>query len=310
MPSKRNKGTKKKKSSAKGKHSTTFAAADGTELLSIRRHTDEELFGLGYKFYLGECSICMHSMPLDESQRYFTSCCMNGICKGCALASQLADLKCRRTTVCAFCRQPEPDEGPRGDEIKVAQIQKRVDAGDAEAYFFLGQQYYRGQYSLPQDLSKAIELWEVAAKLGSVEANFNLASTFRDGGHRVKKNMNKAVYHYEIAAMGGHHLARRSLGNICLYKAKEEIARRSLGLNQFRPIEVEEEAIDGLDRALKHWLIAAKMGDEGSLSSILVMYKTGYVTKDDYTQALLGYQNAMEEIKSDERSKAKNYKYE
>merc|ERR1712129_532506 len=101
-----------------------------------------------------------------------------------------------------------------------------------------------------------------------------------DGDWGVKKDTKKMLYHYEVAAIGGHSVARHNLG--CL------------------------EYNGGMfDRALRHWMISAKMGYEISLKYILKLHKMGHATKNDYAQALLGYQNATEEMRSDERDEAK-----
>merc|ERR1712129_442780 len=98
----------------------------------------------------------------------------------------------------------------------------------------------------------------------------------------VKKDTEKMLYHYEVAAIGGHFAARCNLG--CF------------------------ECGEGrTDRALRHFTISAKMGHEDSLKNILVMHKMRCATKDDYTQALLGYQHATDEMRSHERDEAKAY---
>ncbi|EJK53784.1 hypothetical protein THAOC_26703 [Thalassiosira oceanica] len=50
--------------------------------------------------------------------------------------------------------------------------------------------------------------------------------------------------------------------------------------------------------AVQHFMITAKMGYEPSLNAIKDMFKEGHVTKAQYTEALLGYRDAMEEMKS------------
>jgi len=282
MPSNKKKGSKKKKnSSAKGKQTAAAADRGGNEL-PPKRHTDEVLFGLGHESYLGECSICMIPLPLDESQCSSMQCCMNIICNGCAVASQLADKKAGRVVTCAFCREPTPKNDMSRDRKIIAQVQKRVEAGDALAHYQLGHFRVKGQHGLPKNAAKGIELWKMAAKLGSVHAHYSLADKYRDGDWGVKKDTEKILYHYEVAAIGGHFLARHNLG---VFEGKEE----------------------RVDRALRHWMISAKMGYEDSLKNILKLHKMGCATKDDYAQALLGYQKATEEMRSEERGEAKVY---
>ena len=59
------------------------------------------------------------------------------------------------------------------------------------------------------------------------------------------------------------------------------------------------------DRAVRHLLISAKMGHDESLAMIKNMHMGGMTTKEQYTEALKGYQNAVEEMKSHDRDEAK-----
>ena len=104
----------------------------------------------------------------------------------------------------------------------------------------------------------------------------------------VWRGMKKANHYYELAAMGGELEARHNLGYY--------------------------ELIAGnMDRALKHFMIAAVGGEKKSLTAIQVMFKMGDVTKEDYTQALRAYQTFLVEIKSVQRNEAaaanEDYKY-
>ena len=61
------------------------------------------------------------------------------------------------------------------------------------------------------------------------------------------------------------------------------------------------------DRALKHWRISARMGEESSLKNILELHKMGHATRDDYAQALRAYMKAKDEMSTNERDEAKKY---
>ncbi|EJK54315.1 hypothetical protein THAOC_26069, partial [Thalassiosira oceanica] len=50
---------------------------------------------------------------------------------------------------------------------------------------------------------------------------------------------------------------------------------------------------------------SAEMGNEQSLNSIKEMFKDGRVNKEQYAEALIGYRDAMEEMKSPQREEAK-----
>ena len=50
---------------------------------------------------------------------------------------------------------------------------------DANAFFYLGVEYYEGgRYGLPQDVNKAMDLWNQAAELGSMSAHYFLGNTY------------------------------------------------------------------------------------------------------------------------------------
>ena len=59
------------------------------------------------------------------------------------------------------------------------------------------------------------------------------------------------------------------------------------------------------DLALQHWMISAKLGHEGSLNNVKILFMKGLATKADYAAALRGYQNAIDEMSSPNRDEAK-----
>ncbi|EJK47700.1 hypothetical protein THAOC_33563, partial [Thalassiosira oceanica] len=92
----------------------------------------------------------------------------------------------------------------------------------------------------------------------------------------------KAVKLYEKAAMQGHVASRYNLG--CIEGQK-----------------------GNYDRAISHLLISAKMGFKGSVEMIKFSFMKGHATKEQRTQALKGYHDAVEEMKSHDRDEAKAY---
>jgi hypothetical protein len=54
---------------------------------------------------------------------------------------------------------------------------------------------------------------------------------------------------------------------------------------------------------LKDFIIAANLGDDGSLQALRQLYADGYATKEDYAGALRAYQTAVDATKSEEREK-------
>ena len=192
------------------------------------------------------------------------ACCFKRVCNVCMLAVQNKGM-----FDCPFCRTPRHED----DTSCLAMVQKRVDAKDPAAMTFLGERYYFGRSGLEKNVPRAIELWTEAADLGSIESHFNLGTQYYYGGEGVTQDKAKAVRYYELAAMQGHVEARHHLGN--------------------------HECRNGnYERAIRHYLIAAKMGDGDSLEMIKKIFLGGDATKEQYADALKGYQDAIEEMKS------------
>ena len=66
-------------------------------------------------------------------------------------------------------------------------------------------------------------------------------------------------------------------------------------------ISCEECNAGNYDIALQHWMIAANLGHEESLSEVKQMLMDGLASKADYAEALRGYQSAAEEMRSPDR---------
>ena len=98
-------------------------------------------------------------------------------------------------------------------------------------------------------------------------------------GEGVEKDERKKVYHLEEAAIGGHPKARHNLGYL-------------------------EWKNGMLERAVKHWIIAAKLGYDDSLNALKSCYKDGLISKEDFAAALRGHQAAVDATKSPQREAA------
>ena len=180
---------------------------------------------------------------------------------------------------CAFCRTPCPDN----DVDRLALLQARVEKKDPAAIYFLGKQYFFGALGLPKDVRKAAELYAKAAEIGSVEALHSLGlADYR--GEGVQEDETKAVEFYKKTAMQGHVESRCKLG--CFESQK-----------------------GNFDRAVRHFLISAKMGDKLSLENIKNAFMRRIATKEQYTEAMKGYQDAVEGMKSHDRDEAKRLGY-
>ena len=60
-----------------------------------------------------------------------------------------------KTDICAFCREPAPSS----EEEDIKRTEKLMDANNAYAFYNLGGFYEHGIRGMPQDWSKANELW-------------------------------------------------------------------------------------------------------------------------------------------------------
>jgi len=218
------------------------------------------------------CTICFDLIELPVGQHSkMNACCMKRVCNGCGLAARQRGMFDR----CPFCRTPLPHD----DASMLAMIHKRVGKGDAEAICFLGDWYCHGSHGLTKDVSRAIELWTEAAELGSGDAHYQLGCVYYKG-KGVQEDKPRGVHYWQQAAMKGHVESRHNLGAI-------------------------EYGNGNYELAVQHWMISAKMGHGDSLNNIKKLFKKGHATKAHYAEALLGYRDAMEEMKSPQREEAK-----
>jgi len=231
-----------------------------------------------------DCPICFVRLPTLKTGWRYQTCCGKVICSGCLYAPLYDN---QGNTVdnekCAFCRVPTPSSH---EEI-LERVQKRSDAGDDKAIHGLGISYRDGRYGLPQDYTKALELYHRSAELGHAAAYISIGYAY-DNGDGMEVDKKKAIHYYELGAIAGDADASHNLGN-------------------------SEWRLGNKKRALKHWMIAVKDGNSLSLKSIKKLYTDGDATKDDYTKALQVYQTYLSEIKSAQRDEAaaaqEDYRY-
>ena len=233
---------------------------------------DEQLYSQGLERPEGHfCPLCTLPIPLPMGQHsVISTCCMKRICDGCNVAGQK-----RGMLDCAFCRTKCP--GNQADQL--AMIRARVKKKDPVAINLLGEKYYQGGLGLQKDIQKGVELWTQAAELGSIDTLHHLGIAYCNGVG-VEKDMAKAAEFFAKAAMQGLVESRFKLGSI-------------------------ERQKGSFDRAVRHFLISAKMGHKDSVRVIKNGFMAGLATKEQYVEALKGYQDAVEETKSPQREKAK-----
>ncbi|EJK57684.1 hypothetical protein THAOC_22244 [Thalassiosira oceanica] len=239
------------------------------------RNLHRRLMTSGHERQEGDaCTICFLpvEMPMGEHSRT-NFCCLRRVCDGCILAAQRRGIYSR----CPFCRQPFTRLDDHASLL--AMVRKRADKGDARAKKVLGEQYYDGKLGLTKDVTRAIALWTEAAELGCIGAYFELGLVYHDG-LGVEKDEAKGIQYWQHAAMNGDVSSRGCLG-------------------------VTELQAGNFENALQHLMISAKMGEEVSLNGIRGLLMDGHATKAQYAEALLGYQDAVEEVKSPQREEAK-----
>ena len=234
---------------------------------------DEILFKQPESSHFGDCPICCLPQSIDASKSTFMSCCSKMICIGCYVANIKREVGGRLQLKCPFCRNP----AVKTDEQINEQSMRRInEANDPGAMSHMGGiRYHEG------DFKGAFELIAKAASLGDVKAHHELSVLYKNG-KGVEKDEKKARHHTEQAAIGGHPEARHNLGSI-------------------------EKQRGRMDRAAKHWIIAAKLGVDMSLDYVKKLYKAGVVSKEDFDAALRGHHAAVNATKSPQREEAAEY---
>ena len=222
---------------------------------------------------MGDCPICMVPLPLDLEKSTLKSCCSTAVCSGCDYANLMREMEMRLTPSCPFCRKALTDTDEEDDKLRM----KRIEANDPVALCQEGiAQHEKG------DNKRAFEYWTKAAKLGDADAHCRLALLYQLG-ERFEKDEGGEIYHLEEAAIGGHPIARYHLG-------------------------WHENNNGNVERAVKHWIIAASQGDGESIKELMDMFKMGFLEKDVLAAILRAQKAAVEATKSPQRETAEEWK--
>ena len=236
---------------------------------------DEILFKQPESTHLGDCPICCLPVPIgstSESKFILMSCCSKSVCNGCHYADQKREAESRRQHKCPFCRTVMPKTDEELNEL----LMKRIEVNDPDAMCAMG-----GERWEEGDYEAAFEYWTRAAALGDIGAHYILSNLYWKG-RGVEKDEERELYHLTEASLGGHPEARYNLG-------------------------CTEEQHGRMDRAAKHWIIAANLGDDDSLEAVKILYKHGYVSKEDFAAALRGHYAAIDAMKSPQRDEAATF---
>ena len=230
---------------------------------------DNRLFTQPEESHYGECPICCLPLSFDIDKWTLNSCCCKMICFGCAYANMKCEWEQGLEQRCPYCREPLPTT----DEEVNQNYMKRVKANDPVAIFNMGNNCYR-----EGDYEEAFQYYTKAATLGGIDAHYDLSIMYQLG-QGVEKDEKKELYHLEEASIGGHPSARFNLG------ANEWNSGR-------------------FERAVKHYIIAAKLGHDVALDRVKEGFQVGLVSKEEYAAALRGHQTAVDATKSQQRDEA------
>ena len=231
---------------------------------------DELLFRQPESTHLGDCPICCLPLSLSPKKTNMMACCSKVVCIGCSHANKLRQERDNvQRCSCLFCRHPLP----RSQEEADRNLMKRVGANDPVALTQMGK-----ARSKEGDYDSAFKYFTKAAKVGDAEAHFNLSGMYMKG-EGVEKDYTKEIYHLEEAAIRGHAYARHHLG---LYDGRS----------------------GRIERAAKHFTIAAKLGYDDSIQTLKKYYKDGVVSKEDFAAALRAHHAAVKAMKSPQREVA------
>jgi TPR repeat protein len=184
----------------------------------------------------------------------------------------MQELKGSLAPKCPFCRHPIPGTKAESDK----NVMKRIETDDSVAMSEMGvHHYHEGDYS------GALKYLTKAAELGHIGAH-HLLSELYDKGQGVEKDVKKRLYHLEETAIGGHPNARYNLG--C------------------------HEGNNGrIERAMKHIIISANLGDDVSIGALKREYTRGRISKEDLTAAVRAHQAAVDATKSPQREEAEAF---
>ena len=232
---------------------------------------DELLFRQPECSYHGDCPICCLPLPINpNSKNRLNSCCSKLICNGCSHADNTHQWKEKRQQpTCPFCRHPVPKTMEEADK----NLMKRIEANDPAALCKLGEMRFE-----EGDYDAALKYFTKSAELGDAQAHYELSIMYMEG-EGVEKDEKKRVYHLEEASIQGHPDARHNLG-------------------------VYEESNGRIERAVKHWIIAANLGLDVAMEELKECYKHGDITKEDFAAALRAHHAAINETKSPQREAA------
>ncbi len=230
------------------------------------------LFRQSERSHLGDCPICLLPLPLDNENSIMQSCCTKMICIGCYYASikyEAEEKIGNGKRTCPICRQPEPKTKA---DIKLYKT-KRIRVNDPIAIREAGKRcYHQG------DFEGAFGYCGKAAGLGDTEAHYCLSCLYNDGDG-VERDMAQRLYHLEEAAIGGQPEARHNLG---VYEINRGMIKRGV----------------------KHFIIAAKLGNDESMKALKELRAAMIICQEDFESTIRTHQAVLDASNSPQREAA------
>ena len=220
-----------------------------------------------------ECPICLIPLPLHDDEIVFMFCCGKQICNGCNCVQMMNDIMKNEVSKCAFCRQPDQDEG----KTNVKRLKKLTKKNNPEAFMQMAMRYKSGD-GLMQSDTRSLEMYIRAAELSHANAYVSIGEFYKRGV-AVEQNTSKALAFHEVGA---------KKGSVHAHYLLTKFHRRNGNIQQL----------------MEHMKVTASAGAQDSMDYLMKVYKQKLLSKEDLTQTLRAYQTSSNDTKSKDRENA------
>jgi len=241
---------KERKKKNNGKNMKDGTTKDGKKEKPIQEAEDEE-----------DCPICCDALPKLSIHFVRMQCCGKGLHKKCYKDLwENTSMTLEQINTCIMCRTKLVNVGSK-EEIE--RLLKWTNKGKAWAMAILAERYRDG-VGVKQSDTKAIELFEMAAKRGNATAQCNLGLNYDKGSRGLTQSSKRAIEYYTLAANQGFADAQYNLGLIYV---------RGDGIGK------------SYSKARKWWTKAAVQGKVQAQYSLGRMYADGDGIEQSVTKA-------------------------
>ena len=157
-------------------------------------------------------------------------------------------------------------------------LRKRVELKDPRAMLNMAMNYGNGDFGVPVDQARCIELLRESAVLGFLPAQCQLGDLHHYGEMGLEQNEEEARKYYEKAAEGGHIESRHNAGCV-VYDNGDHVA------------------------AMRHWRQSASGGLKTSMGALIECFEDGFLHHADLAESLQTFYRARAEMKSKGRDR-------